>query len=391
MAARTRATHIVAIGAVLAGLVLAGCAAPAAVRRTPTPEEALALVQGTAAKVTEARTARLSMTVRMIFAGEDVPANTATTVGTYDFAAHKGQMDTTMKAPGVPFRFTERTLVIGSAVYIKVPQPPDLPDLPEGGPPVPGELPGDQHTPWVKLELPKELAGGDGLGPGLSGFPGFPGFGPDVGSGSVDGPGGGSGDPTEALGYLKAASSKVEVVGEEQVRGAHTTRYAVTFDVARQAAQLPEEVRGLFEESGFSFPKPADVWVDDQGRLRKIHYAVTMKVPDEVPDQGTQGNQGLSPPMTVETTLELYDFGVEVHVAPPPASQVEVVRMDSPPPGCTSGKGKGGKGQTGSSAGSGSAAGSGSSAGAAQGSGQAVTWACAEPSASPGHSASTSP
>jgi len=341
MAARTRA-HVVAIGAALAGLVLAGCANAPVLDRTPASEESLARVQGAAAKTTQAGSARFSMTVRTIFAGEEVAASTATTEGVYDYAAHKGQMDTTVKTAGIPFRFTQRTLVIGSTVYMKMPTPPGVPD---GG----AAIPEDHHKPWIKLELPEELAGHSGFGPG---------FGP--------GPGEGSGDPTEALRYLQAASSKVEVVGEEQVRGVPSTRYAVTFDAAKQAAQLPEELAGFLEASGLAFPKPADVWIDQQGRLRKIHYAVTMKVPGE----------GASVPMTTETTLELYDFGVEVNVAPPPANQVEVIRPDLPPPGCTHKRGDGRAGSAG---------------GATQDSGQAEAWACLERWGSGRHSGSTSP
>src|SRR6266545_2014645 len=88
MAARA-GTHVVAIGAVLAGLVLAGCANASVLDRTRASEDSLARVQGVAAKVTEAGSARFSMTVRMIFAGEQVAATTATTVGVYDYAAHK--------------------------------------------------------------------------------------------------------------------------------------------------------------------------------------------------------------------------------------------------------------------------------------------------------------
>jgi hypothetical protein len=79
------------------------------------------------------------------------------------------------------------------------------------------------------------------------------------------------------------------------------------------------------EESGLAFPKPADAWIDQQGRLRKMHYTVSVKSRDEA----TPGR------MTIETTLELYDFGVEVNVTPPPANQVEVIRPDLPPLGCT--------------------------------------------------------
>jgi hypothetical protein len=340
MAARI-GTHVVAIGAALAGLVLAGCANSPVLHRTPTSEESLARVQGAAATTTQARSARFSMTVRTSFAGEQVPASTATTEGTYDYVAHKGQMNTTVKTAGIPFRLTQRTLVIGSAVYTKMPTPPEVPD---GDPPIPQ----GHHKPWVKLELPMELAGGSGLGPG---------FGP--------GPGDGPGDPTEALRYLQEASSKAEVVGEEQVRGVASTRYAVTFDAAKHAAQVPTELRGLVKEAGLAFPRPADVWIDRQGRLRKIHYAVTMRVSGE----------GASVPVTTETTLELYDFGVEVHVVPPPASQVEVIRPDQPPPGCAPKQGDGKAG---------------SSGGTTPDSGPAEAWACVESRAS-GKDGGTSP
>lgn len=142
-------------------------------------------------------------------------------------------------------------------------------------------------------------------------------------------PDAGGGDPTVALSYLKAAASKVELIGSEQLRGTPTTRYAVTVDAAKVAAQVPEEFQGFADESGLAFPKPADVWIDQQGRLRKIHYTVTMNAPGEATPTA----------VTIESTLELYDFGVPVHVTPPPANQVEVIRSDIPPPGCTPEKG----------------------------------------------------
>lgn len=299
MRARTR-SHVAAIGTVLAGLILVGCATPETLDRT-TQEDSLARVQAVAAKVTEARSARLSMTMRMTFAGEQVAASTATSEGVYDYAAHKGRMDTTIKMAGIPFRVSERMLIIGSTVYMKIPDEPQAQEAPAGAPPVPAE----HHKPWIKLELPKELAGQNPFGPGI---------GPT--------PGGNGGDPTQALSYLKSATSKVERVGSEQVRGTPTTRYAVTFDVAKLAAQAPEEVQGYVEEMGLAFPKPADVWIDEQGRLRKIHYAVTLKLPKEAGAPDT--------PMTVETTLELYDYGVAVNVTPPPAKQVEVIKPDQP-------------------------------------------------------------
>jgi hypothetical protein len=299
MTARTR-THATIL-AVLAGLVLVGCADPEALDRTP--EDSLARVQGAASKVEEARSARLLMTMQTTFAGEDVAASTTTVQGVYDYAAHKGQMDATSKTAGVPFRFTTRTLVIGSTVYIKSPDVPQGQEPPAGVPPIPEE----QHEPWAKLELPKELAGRNPFSPGIGPIP------EDT-----------SGDPTQALSYLRSATSKVDRVGSEQVRGTPTTRYAVVFDAAKVAAQAPDELQGFVEDAGLAFPKPADVWIDEEGRLRKIHYAVTLKVPK---DMG-----GTATTMTVETTMELYDFGVTVNVTPPPANQVEVLKPDRPTP-----------------------------------------------------------
>jgi hypothetical protein len=294
--------HVLAIGTLLAGLVLGGCATPETIDRT-TPEDSLARVQGAAAKVTDARSARISMTMTTTFAGEQVAAGTATTQGVYDYAANKGQLDTTVKTAGLPFRVTERTLVIGSTTYLK------LTDMPEGQEPPPGvpPIPEEHHKPWMKVDFPKELAGENPFGLGFGPIP------------DVNGA-----DPTQALSYLKSATSKVERVGSEQVRGTPTTRYAATFDAAKLAAQAPEEFQGFVDEMGLSFPKPADVWVDEQGRLRKIHYAMTMKVPKEM---GAPASM-----MTNEMTMELYDFGVPVDVRPPPADQVEVIKSDQPMP-----------------------------------------------------------
>jgi hypothetical protein len=252
--------------------------------------------------VTEARSARFSMTVTTTFAGEQVAASTVTSQGVYDYAAHKGQWDITAKAAGVPFRDTQRMLVIGSTTYIR------MPDMPEGEAPPRVPPIGEEHPkPWMKIELPKELAGDNPFSPGFSPVPDESG-----------------GDPTQALSYLESATSKVEPVGSERVRGTPTTRYTATFDAAKVAAQAPEDVQGSVEDMGLSFPKPADVWIDEQGRLRKIHYAMTMKVPKDMGAPATT--------MTMDINLELYDFGVPVNVRPPPANQVEVIKPDQSMP-----------------------------------------------------------
>jgi hypothetical protein len=117
--------------------------------------------------------------------------------------------------------------------------------------------------------------------------------------------------PTQALAFLKGASDDIKEVGKDQVRGAETTHYKATIDVSKAIASQPadkrEPLEKLFEGSGMtSFP--ADVWIDAEGRMRKMQYVIKVKT-------------GAAGPATVDTTLELFDFGSPVDVEAPPASE----------------------------------------------------------------------
>lgn len=125
------------------------------------------------------------------------------------------------------------------------------------------------------------------------------------------------GDPTQALAYLRAASSDTKKVGEEDVRGTHTTRYHMTVDLKKVAATAPPAQRKqiqasidqLVEKSGIRHV-PADVWIDDEGLVRRIQLVYENF-------RFAAGQQG-----TMALTQELYDFGVDVKVSPPPADQI---------------------------------------------------------------------
>ena len=119
-------------------------------------------------------------------------------------------------------------------------------------------------------------------------------------------------DPTRALAYLRGASGKVEDVGEEEIRGARTTHYRMTVDLRKAARRDPSESENLervIERIGVE-KMPADVWVDDAGRVRRLKLAYE--------------NVRLAPGQEGDVTLrmDLFDFGVAVDVAPPPRSQV---------------------------------------------------------------------
>jgi hypothetical protein len=99
-----------------------------------------------------------------------------------------------------------------------------------------------------------------------------------------------SSDPARALALLVQSAGDMRRVGTEAVRGVATTHS-----------------HGTFEAVG-PVRLPLDVWVDGDGRVRKLTVHAD-------PD-------GAGPLPASSLALELYDFGVAADVVPPPAGQV---------------------------------------------------------------------
>jgi hypothetical protein len=120
-----------------------------------------------------------------------------------------------------------------------------------------------------------------------------------------------SADPSQALEFLKGAVGDMRKVGTETVRDAQTTHYAGTLDLKKASSNVSADVKPAVDQAISSLGTsklPADVWLDDQGRVRKLHL------------QAGGTAQATAPAGTVE--LELYDFGTPANVQPPPADQV---------------------------------------------------------------------
>jgi hypothetical protein len=119
-------------------------------------------------------------------------------------------------------------------------------------------------------------------------------------------------DPTQSLQYLRGASDDFEEVGSEPVRGVDTTHYRGTIDLRKATEHLPEDARDSIERvvelTGVG-KLPFDVWIDDDGLARRVKY--------EQPLPATGGEDA-----SMELTMEFFDFGVDVDVAPPPAEGV---------------------------------------------------------------------
>jgi hypothetical protein len=123
----------------------------------------------------------------------------------------------------------------------------------------------------------------------------------------------GQADPNQALQYLRAVSGEVEDKGREDVRGVPTTHYEAQVDLRKFPDVLPEDQReaaresvdGLIEQLGGEAELPMEVWIDDDGLIRRQRFEFEFK-----PEQGSE--------FSFSYDLELYDFGVEVDVEPPP-------------------------------------------------------------------------
>jgi hypothetical protein len=145
---------------------------------------------------------------------------------------------------------------------------------------------------------------------------------PDVGDANSAVPGLGQSDPSEFLAYLEGVSAGVKKVGSEPIRGVDTTHYSASIDLRKAVARadapqsLRDEIKDLFGNSdGPAATIPADVWVDDDGLARRIKLQLDFG--DIAPADAEAGDL---PTMTI--SMDLYDFGVPVHVEAPPADEV---------------------------------------------------------------------
>jgi hypothetical protein len=119
---------------------------------------------------------------------------------------------------------------------------------------------------------------------------------------------GGSTTPTDVLELVLRSSADVRVLGSEEVRGIRTTHYRGEVDPEKLLAELPLERRpgsASSEDWRKLAPVPIEVWVDEEGRVRRIDL-----------------QEDIGSPEALTSTFQLYDFGVEVDVRPPPADEL---------------------------------------------------------------------
>jgi hypothetical protein len=261
--------------------VLAGCGYEDS---SSTPEDANALAAAFN-KTNDAGSSRMSFRIRMDAQGQSVEFGGQ---GSFDYRRARGRIayDLTELAKVDPESegIGKMTMVFDGVVFYM-----QMEGLQE-------ELPPGKR--WLKLDLTKVGAGAWAELGGLSQL---------------------SQSPAQMLAYLRAASTEIDEVGTQTVRGVETTQYRATVDLRKalelQIEQAPpkfrEAMRRDMEESLSTTGLesiPLDVWIDGDGLPRRM-------VADF--DMSADGEE-----VHMETAVDLFDFGVAVSAPIPPADEV---------------------------------------------------------------------
>lgn len=128
----------------------------------------------------------------------------------------------------------------------------------------------------------------------------------------------GGNDPRQMIDQIRAVSGEVKDEGTEVVRGVETTRYRAEVDIRRYPDRLPEAqreqarvaVEKLVQQTG-SDTYPMTLWIGDDDLVRRVRIEYEF----DMPGQEQKGSFSM--------TMEFFDFGAPVDVAPPPKEDVQ--------------------------------------------------------------------
>lgn len=266
------ATALVGIAAMIGGVAAAAVISSKGSRHGVTRLASRQPLLAAASTTEAARTAQVSLSV-----------STGTIVTTLQGAADvsTGNTDFTADLPAGIGAVEVRT--IGSVAFVHLPA--NLQGLAGG-------------RPWVEADVPTI----EGLAGQQLGLPGF----------------GGGLDFRGVLDWLRGVSGPVTTDGTSTVHGDVTTHYHADVDLTKAATDAPAASRAKLQQAAQAAGQtiPVDVWIDNQGRLRRLKASVDLSKL-QARDGVTVNHTG-----TIVTTLELWNFGTPVNVTPPPADQV---------------------------------------------------------------------
>ena len=235
-----------------------------------------------ATKTVEAGSSRVEFAIAMKVAGQSVDM---TGSGAFDYRTPRGELSYRMQMPVVGAVSMDMRM-IGTKLYLRMPREIAGAALPSG-------------KPWFSIDLAKSLE--------------------QAGLGSLDFTR--QQDPAQSLQMLRAASTDVKEVGQANVRGVATTRYAGKLDFRKaldagldrlelseaERAKARDGMQAMLEQLG-SASVPFEVFVDEDGLLRRMTMYMSMTIEDER--------------MSMRMSMDYFDFGVKVDVQAPPAADV---------------------------------------------------------------------
>ncbi len=126
--------------------------------------------------------------------------------------------------------------------------------------------------------------------------------------------GGDTDSPTAMLEELADADARVEVVGQEDIRGVTTTHHRAELDVAAMAETMSAEERAEFEADLGAAPDGTfvmDLWIDDDDLLHRFQLTMTDLTGVDAEDLES---------MTM--VYDIWDHGLDQGISPPPADQI---------------------------------------------------------------------
>lgn len=131
-------------------------------------------------------------------------------------------------------------------------------------------------------------------------------------------------DPEIILALLEAAAGEVETVGEEEVRDEPATHLRATIDLAAAREQAPERQWSMIDDiAGQGDARidevPVDVWVDEDGLLRRLTVEIDRDITMGTGPPGTPSDAAGS---IRSLSYEAFDYGEPVEVEIPDGDDV---------------------------------------------------------------------
>ncbi|MYS91018.1 MULTISPECIES: hypothetical protein [Streptomyces] len=255
------------VAGVLAGTVLVGCGDGArdSAAGGSTREDGTRAVRSAYDRTAEEDTAKVRLQVRTSAQGASETANGQ---GAVDLDDGDSVMTLTVQGQRIEQR------VVDQVLYQKMPN---------------GQAPGGK--PWIRIDLGKISA--------------------EQGAGDRS-----MSDPAQSAAYAKAITDKdVTKKGTAAIDGVETTHYGVSVDVAK----LPGG-DALRRQVGPTLPM--DVWLDEEGRMRRQQIDMTLKAAPGSTERSSTDSSSSPQRVTVRTVMDFTDFGTEVEADAPPAGQV---------------------------------------------------------------------